>query len=82
MARNIVNYAYTKNSEIKVNLLCTTVRAATMIDESAQVSLSASIYYLEELKQKKMVKSSMECIQLCQHRDGCIKKSEYDTKST
>ena len=52
MARNIVNYAYTKNSEIKVNLLCTTVRAATMIDESAQVSLSASIYYLEEFKRQ------------------------------
>jgi hypothetical protein len=39
--------------EIKVNLLCAAVRAAAMIDESAQVSLSASIYYLEELKQKK-----------------------------
>jgi hypothetical protein len=42
--------------EIKVNLLCAAVRAAAMIDESAQVSLSASIYYLEELKQKKWLK--------------------------
>lgn len=45
--------------EIEVNLLRATVRAAAMIDESAQVSLSASIYYLEELKQKKVKSASI-----------------------
>jgi len=52
MARIIVNYTDTKISEIEVNLFCPTVRAATMIDESAQVPLSASIYYLEEFKRQ------------------------------
>ena len=58
MAINIVDNTqlHTKMKEIKVNLLCAAVRAAAMIDESAQVSLSASIYYLEELKPKKWLK--------------------------
>lgn len=55
MAINIVDNTR-KNGRDKVNLLCATVRAAAMIDESAQVSLSASINYLEQLKQKKMIK--------------------------
>jgi hypothetical protein len=63
-----------KIDETKAHLLSTTVRAATMIDESAQVSLRVSINHLKEIMQA--IKRNINGVHsMCYNYDGGLQKS-------